>query len=128
METFNLFVYGTLKKGQTSEKYLTDAEFLGKAVSKESKFFMVCMKAFWYPFVFNNGDKKISGEIYKVPVEKLKELDYYEGYQENRNGLYIRDSFDYVLENGETVNAIMYYVSTENMNGIKLENNTFSWN
>lgn len=125
-ETFNLFVYGTLKKGQRANDYLKNAKFIGNATTKDSNFIMVSTNGS-YPFVFNCGNKKVSGEIYEVPTSALRNLDYYEGYSPDRKGLYIRDEFDYILEDGKEIKAIMYYQKIENMERIKLENDIFSW-
>ena len=107
-ETFNLFVYGTLKKGQRANHYLKDAKFIGNATTKDSIFDMQSNQGL-YPFVFLDGNKRILGEVYSVPMDELKFLDMYEGYRPDGSGLYLRNEFDYVLENGQEIKAIMYY-------------------
>ena len=130
-KTFNLFVYGTLKKNQIANHYLKDAKFIGNATTKDSIFDMKSNRGY-YPFVFLNGNKDIMGEIYEVPMEKLKDLDAYEGYSPDGNGLYLRNVFDYVLENGQDIKAIMYYqkdnkYNLKDMTNVELIGNNFIW-
>jgi gamma-glutamylcyclotransferase (GGCT)/AIG2-like uncharacterized protein YtfP len=130
-KTFNLFVYGTLKKNHTANHYLKDAKFIGNATTKDSIFDMKSNRGH-YPFVFLNGNKDIMGEIYEVPMEKLKDLDAYEGYSLDGNGLYLRNIFDYVLENGQEIKAIMYYqkdnkYNLKDMTNVELIGNNFIW-
>lgn len=107
-KTFNLFVYGTLKKGQRANRYLSTSEFIGNATTKDSIFDMQSNQGL-YPFAFLNGNNRISGEIYSVPMDELKFLDMYEGYSPDGKGLYLRDEFNYVLDDGKEIKAIMYY-------------------
>ena len=63
---FNLFVYGTLKRNEGANHFLKDCTFIGNAITKDAKFNMKSNNGY-FPFVFNNGDKKIAGEIYECP-------------------------------------------------------------
>ena len=130
-ETFDLFVYGTLKKGQRANNYLKDAEFIGNASTKDSIFDMKSNHGY-YPFVFLDGNKDIIGEIYKVPMKRLADLDSYEGYSPNGDGLYLRNEFDYVLDTGQEIKAIMYYqkdnkYNLKDMTNIGLDGNKLFW-
>lgn len=126
-----LFVYGTLMSNHRANDYLTNQKYIGKATTKNSNFSMVsCGGA--YPMVFNNGDKKISGEIYEIDESLIKDLDIYEGCDNTNNALYKRAYFDCVLENGQEVRAIMYYQNTiarqnRYMTNVLLENNIYRW-
>ncbi len=131
---FNLFVYGTLKRNEGANHFLKDCTFVGNAVTKDAKFNMKSNNGY-FPFVFNNGDKKIAGEIYECPDQVLPYLDMYEGYRPDGSGLYLRNEFDYVLDNGKDIKAIMYYQNdtsvVKNVNiltkDVKLNENIFTW-
>uniref|UniRef100_A0A1I8IZ01 Gamma-glutamylcyclotransferase family protein n=1 Tax=Macrostomum lignano TaxID=282301 RepID=A0A1I8IZ01_9PLAT len=62
-----VFVYGTLKRDNFNHRLLTDAEFIGTAVTKEP---------------LSSGDcqsgHRVTGEVYNVNSEQLKNLDYLE--------------------------------------------------
>lgn len=126
-----LFVYGTLMRNHRANSYLINEKYIGKAITKENHFSMVsCGGA--YPMVFNNGDKKIAGEVYEIDESIIRYLDVYEGCDNSRNALYKRDYFDYVLENGKEVKAIMYYQDRNihqnfYMDNVLLENDTYRW-
>lgn len=131
---FNLFVYGTLKKNECANDFLRNCKFIGKATTKDAAFTMASNNGH-YPFVFSNGDKKISGEIYECPNEVLPHLDMYEGYTGDSTGLYLRKIFNYVLDNGKEIQAYMYFQTdvsvikavTDKEKGVKLTENIFSW-
>ena len=106
--SFNLFVYGTLKRNERANHFLQGCEFIGEAVSKDACFDMKSNNGY-YPFIFTNGDSKVGGEIYKCPLNILPYLDSYEGYREDGDGLYLRGEFEYLLKDGTSIKAIMYY-------------------
>jgi len=109
-----VFVYGTLKRGGRLNKVLKDigAEFVGEAKTKKG-FLMFNLK--WYPGVKKaKGSMKekaypIPGEVYQISKENLGVLDGVEGYPV----LYTREEVDVVLDNGETVKAVMYFFNQE---------------
>ena len=130
-ETFDLFVYGTLKKGQRAEGFLKYANFLGKAVTKDAIFDMQSNNGY-YPFVFLDGNKRILGEVYRVPMKDLQYLDMYEGYSPDGSGLYLRNTFDYILEDGQEIKAILYYQkynvkNLKNLTNIGLDGDKLFW-
>ncbi|WP_407356115.1 gamma-glutamylcyclotransferase [Methanolobus sp. WCC5] len=85
-----LFVYGTLKAGNTIHQLLKDSEYIGTARTAE-KFIMLDLGSF--PGVLKDteeekNDKRrltphistfIYGEVYKITPETLEALDRYEG-------------------------------------------------
>lgn len=86
----NVFVYGTLKRGEANYGVMesADGEFIAEA--KLPGYYMVNTP--WYPFAAksDSDDDYIEGELYKVPAEKLHILDTLEGYPQ----LYDRDTVD----------------------------------
>ena len=72
-----VFVYGTLKRGQRNHHYLAEAEFVGDHLTDE------CFSMYQfddYPAVTENGNHAISGEIYRVNQLEFEMLDELEGY------------------------------------------------
>jgi gamma-glutamylaminecyclotransferase len=72
-----VFVYGTLKRGQRNHHYLVQAEFVGDHLSEE------CFSMYQfddYPAVTENGSHAVSGEIYRVNRLGFEMLDELEGY------------------------------------------------
>lgn len=76
---FHLFVYGTLRKGQSANHRLMNAEFVsdgyvtGILYNVDDKF---------PALVLYDGAPRIDGEIWRCPVSLLHELDAYEGVDE----------------------------------------------
>ena len=83
-----IFMYGNFKKNQMINNKFDYIEYIGKAETIK-KFDMVNLGG--YPGVAYNSDKgyKISGELYSVSRNQLKELDQLKG-----EGIY----FDRVLD------------------------------
>lgn len=77
-ESFLVFVYGTLKAGQSNHSHhLTGATFVGKAVTA-NPYDMRDNGGF--PVVFPSGDKPVSGEVYEIGATHLAGLDRLEGH------------------------------------------------
>lgn len=78
MENYKVFVYGTLKKGFNNHYLLDSSEFLGNAHSL-SKFNMINLGGF--PALLYNSDigYSVTGELYNISPNTLKELDILEG-------------------------------------------------
>lgn len=131
MEYF-VFVYGSLKKGFENHRRLVenDGKYIGKGITKQSTFKMYSVNDF-YP-ALSKGDEKISGEVYKINENCLKELDYLESYPRYYN----RDIF-LIDCNDQTYGAYIYYIKDiketfreelpTNSKRIKRENNIASW-
>lgn len=78
-----VFVYGSLRRGQSNHAWLADSRFLGLHRT-QPRFTMRDLGA--YPAVVAAGRTAILGEIYEVTPPVLQGLDELEGYPE----LYIR--------------------------------------
>lgn len=86
MNETNVFVYGTLKKGNSSrglDRWSLGANFIGDAVTSLNKFTLYDLGAF--PAVGLNGEDYIAGEVWSVDKDTLDDLDKIEGYPDFYN-------------------------------------------
>lgn len=102
----NLFVYGTLREGHGNHRLLSDSEKLGEAtIPGERKSGLV---------VVPSDDDVVRGEVYAVDDETLRWVDRLEGYDpdidDEKQGGYVRTPVTATLEDGEEVDAEVYYV------------------
>jgi len=74
-----VFVYGTLKRGQRNDHYLSAAEFVGHFIT-EPVYSMFDFDD--YPAVCPQGRHAISGEVYHVSDDQFRLLDELEWYPE----------------------------------------------
>jgi gamma-glutamylcyclotransferase (GGCT)/AIG2-like uncharacterized protein YtfP len=76
--TFNLFVYGTLRTGGAAAAKLRDcarvedASIAGTLYDIDGRF----------PALVMGGHGRVHGEVWRCPVEMLKQLDEYEGVEQ----------------------------------------------
>ena len=85
----NIFVYGTLKKGEHNSKLLENAEFLCEDCIKGYKLYNT---PYGFPtIVKSNNDELVYGEVYSVDMTDYKRVEALEGYNDNGTGLYTRD-------------------------------------
>lgn len=119
----NVFVYGTLKRGEANHGVMESAsgEFIAEA--KLSGYYMVNTP--WYPFAAKSDDEGdcIKGELYKVPAEKLHILDTLEGYPQlyDRDTVNIKDLDAYIYVNRNKAEMKSYeklYGKTTNWTGV----------
>jgi gamma-glutamylcyclotransferase (GGCT)/AIG2-like uncharacterized protein YtfP len=78
-----VFVYGTLRRGQTAHHLLAGVRFIGTAWT-EREYTLLDMGS--YPALVSGGETAVLGEIYEVDADVLAELDRYE----DAPGLYRR--------------------------------------
>lgn len=86
MNTTNkVFVYGTLKKGNSVRglDQFDGADFVGPATTTKAWYDMVDFGPF--PAVVPGGDSYISGEVWEVNDEVMEVLDRIEGYPDFYN-------------------------------------------
>lgn len=97
-----VFVYGTLKSGEPNHFWITDSSNgsaqLQSAGTTTEKYPMVIATRFNIPFLLNlpGTGHPISGEIYAVDENKLKQLDILENYRR----FYDRILIDVATPNG----------------------------
>lgn len=99
---YNVFVYGSLKKGFGNHGLLSQSEFLGEAETCDSRFKMVSLGSF--PGVYDVGNDRIKGEIYAVDHYTLRNLDRLE----SEGSFYSRRKFSFKLSSGQTVESFIY--------------------
>lgn len=99
---FTLFVYGSLKRGNSAHRLLSDqgATFLREAAT-HPRYHLV--KVSWFPgMVEGEEGTGVHGELYELPDSALKRLDRYEGVP----GLFTRNEIE--LDDGSKVVAYLY--------------------
>lgn len=70
----NVFVYGTLMRGEANEHYLEGSVCIGPATIECYDMYNVG----WYPAIIS-GDGLIVGELYRVPLRDIPAIDMLEG-------------------------------------------------
>jgi gamma-glutamylcyclotransferase (GGCT)/AIG2-like uncharacterized protein YtfP len=70
-----VFVYGTLRQGQTAHHLLAGARFIGAAWTAP-EYTLLDMGT--YPALVAGGQTAVLGEIYEIESEAIAELDRYE--------------------------------------------------
>lgn len=97
-----LFVYGTLKRGYGNHHYLSESEFLGKAITKKR----YALYSDGIPFLVKEPPvSRIKGELYEVDSETLENVDLLEGHP----SVYRREKIVVILEDGREVEAWAYF-------------------
>lgn len=101
MNETNVFVYGTLKRGNSVrglDRWGSGAEFVGPAVTTQSNYSLWNLGAF--PAV-SSGKSHIAGEVWSVDSETLADLDRIEGHP---------DFYKRIEVNTTQGKAWMYYI------------------
>jgi gamma-glutamylcyclotransferase (GGCT)/AIG2-like uncharacterized protein YtfP len=81
MNKTKVFVYGTLKKGNSHrglDRWAPNAKFIGAAVTSKPSYSLYDLGAF--PAAHLNGDSLILGEVWEVDNDTMQDLDQIEGY------------------------------------------------
>lgn len=111
-ETFNVFVYGTLREGfGNHERYLSDAPKLGEATLC-GKYEMYHLGGF--PAIVDGEQNDVMlGEVYEVTEGELARLDMLEGYNPRnpRNSMYDRRMVEVEHESGKVMEAFVYIMA-----------------
>jgi gamma-glutamylcyclotransferase (GGCT)/AIG2-like uncharacterized protein YtfP len=97
---FNLFTYGTLRRGHAAAAMLADCEHVGAAVVRGLLYDIDGR----FPALVLYGDALIEGEIWRCPAYLLDRLDEYEG---TAQGLFRRVGVEAEAE-GEVVPCWTY--------------------
>ena len=103
---YKVFVYGTLKKGFCNHELLKEAEYLGKAITKEA--YPLIAPKVWYPYLIDapGEGEQVKGELYEVDLSTLKQLDRLEEYPR----YYTRKTIDVIDEEGKSHKALAYFL------------------
>ena len=100
-----LFVYGTLKHGQSRNYILRGLKYKKAFLRHHRK---VSPPSLGFPFIIQSESSNVEGEVYfGVDLTLLKKLDLIEGEGE----LYHRILVKVELENNEQLEAFTYYPS-----------------
>ena len=97
-----VFVYGTLKRGQSNHPLLRDSHFLGPAIT--TKRYRMIANEFPVLLSFGNG-LAVKGELYEVETETRNRLDRLERVREDGSGSYERRATDVHYWNGDKLLA-----------------------
>lgn len=102
-----VFVYGSLKKGFHNSELIEDGTFIGEFKTKDY-FKMLDLGS--YPAVyFDEKGFRVTGELYEIDDDILRQLDYLEGYP----NFYDRQEIE-LLNTDEK--AIIYYFDSDKFN------------
>ena len=118
-KTINIFVYGTLMRGEVSAHRLANASFVQTDKTRPD---YTLLDLGWHPALMPDGDTAVDGEIYVVNDTQLSELDAYERCPK----LYRRETI--CLQSG--VFADTYILAhPQSANGVPISNGDWrSWN
>lgn len=103
-----IFVYGTLMSGQPAAHHLDGCTLLGRYTLKDYAMYNLG----WYPGIVPQKGGSVTGEVYRVPEDRLPEMDAYEG--EGR--LYHRRTVTVKRRRAKAIEAQAYiYAHTEDL-------------
>jgi gamma-glutamylcyclotransferase (GGCT)/AIG2-like uncharacterized protein YtfP len=92
-----IFVYGTLKRGQSNDPLLQGSRFLGPAITT-TRYRMI---ASVFPVLLSHGSGlTVKGELYEVDMETRNRLDRLERVRDDGGGSYERRATDVHCWNG----------------------------
>ena len=103
-ETFKVVVYGTLLAGERNEEYANGAISRVPCVIRGTLY----DTGWGFPaFVPDGNGREVKAEVLTVTAKVLKSMDGLEGYPR----FYRRDVVEAVLEDGNTVKAMVYVMN-----------------
>lgn len=105
----NVFVYGTLMRGERAHSYLSNATFLGEYRLQDYALYNLG----WFPGIRPKKGSVVYGEVYSVETDMIPEMDRYEG----EGSLYHRTTVAVENEDG-ALDASVYVYAHEIRNGI----------
>ena len=104
MSGTNVFVYGTLMRGERAHSFLSDAEYIGEFCLHDYAIYNLG----WYPGIRQKKGSVVYGEVYAADDGMLREMDRYEG----EGSLYHRTPVTVENENGR-IGAVAYVYAQE---------------
>lgn len=121
---YNIFVYGTLKKGFSNHWYLEKSKYLG--IGKTiPKYQMYPSKNYFFPFLLKSEpNNNIVGEVYEIDEKTLIELNILEDFP----NMYLRELIDVEFEDGNIIKAYIYYKNEENYKNFIIYKKINEWN
>ncbi|WP_099363676.1 gamma-glutamylcyclotransferase [Fredinandcohnia onubensis] len=108
----NMFVYGTLRKGEGNAHYLKEATRLAEQCWTNGELYDT---GYGYPAVKQSRSSRVYGELYTVTDLELRQIDQLEGFREGReNNLYERVEQMVYTDKGP-VTAYVYIAGQSNL-------------
>ncbi len=104
MNGTNVFVCGTLMRGECAHSFLADAKFVGEYCLRDYAIYNLG----WYPGICPKQGSIVYGEVYAVDDRMLRETDRYEG----EGSLYRRTPVT-VENDRERIDAATYVYAQE---------------
>ncbi len=115
----NVFVYGTLRKGEVNHRLLEKAKCLAEQSWTNG---MLYDTGYGYPAMKQSQHSRVFGELYSVTEEELGRLDQLEDYTAGgKNNLYERIKQTVFTHKGN-VKAYVYVANKENLLKQKIKN------
>lgn len=108
-DSYFVFVYGTLMRGQSAHAYLAEAEYIGEY--RLPGYAMYDLG--WYPGIVPDPARTVYGEVYHVSDQMLWKMDGYEG----EGSLYHRVRANAENESG-TVPVFVYVYARKTGSGL----------
>jgi gamma-glutamylcyclotransferase (GGCT)/AIG2-like uncharacterized protein YtfP len=109
---FNVFVYGTLRKGERNAHLLEKATRIAETCWTKGELYDT---GNGYPAIKQSASSIVYGEVYQVSNKELIELDYLEGYTEGGvNNLYERVEQEVNTEHG-IITAFVYVSARDSL-------------
>lgn len=110
---YRVFVYGTLKRGESNHRLLARSRFVGVATT-EPRFRLLEAYGGAYPYLVA-GQQSIRGEVYEIDGGTLYSLDRLEGYRaDSEVNHYNRETITVTIDD-EQVEAMVYVLNENNV-------------
>ena len=101
LKKYNVFVYGTLKKGHGNNHFLEYSQYIGQGSINADMYSYGCI-----PVCVPSPCNKVKGEVYRVTKQVLKRIDGLEGHPV----FYQRQEVNIVLSAGnEVIKGYCYF-------------------
>ena len=110
---FHVFVYGTLRRGQSNDITLLEPapEFVAEASVGGV---LYCMG--WYPGLVLSREGEVRGEVYRIDALLERELDQIEGLLPEPTGEYFKRTIT-VAAGGQNLECLLYEVNPSFLEG-----------
>ncbi|MBR3638846.1 MAG: gamma-glutamylcyclotransferase [Lachnospiraceae bacterium] len=107
----NIFVYGTLMKGQSANHYLNGADYKGTFCLNGYAMYDIGS----FPGIVEKENESVIGEVYSITEAMLPMMDRYEG----EGDLYIRR--EVLVERGTEVEVAWAYIFNRSVDGYSMK-------
>ncbi|WP_270180699.1 gamma-glutamylcyclotransferase family protein [Alkalihalobacillus sp. CinArs1] len=105
-----VFVYGTLRKGESNHRVIEGARLLESYSWTSGKLYDT---GAGYPALFQSEEGVVYGEVYEVNDTFLSRIDVLEGFQEGRRANLYDRIIQPVYSKGKQYDAITYVMKTK---------------